>query len=1035
MMDLLPYWPTLKHIAECIRTEAEELTEHTLLAVHEPMLLRRDGLSGSEILSDKDLLKEFLQVERPIPVIGRSGVGKSHLLRWLHAKLRVHPETSNWHIVRIPKNASLRQVLELLLLGLEGETFELARQQVKNVGEKLKTREVAELLLTFMGLQLQKRYDEAITTIEDYRRRKVKPDDDEYKRLKVITTHCGERGLSSLIKDPYFQTFLLNPEHCVYQFGKRLTSGASDDELDDYDYTVHAKDLDFNYNLNDLSIQSRQYVSSARLNTNESMRQEAADMLNLVLGVSTRTLFQQLFQFGGNNFQELFKQIRKDLYAKGQTLVVLVEDMAAISAIEDVLIDSLMEEGLYDGVETMCSLRSAIAVTDGYPGYLRRRDTLYTRAKAEWRIQEIQENETDQVTVQRVVNLCSRYINAGRHGSDALKRSWKEIEESNWPPIWEDKEVDREHLDAFGRAETRIPLFPFSHKAIFALANENCRDNDTGRLRFNPRQIINQILLKIPRDCRLDAEKNQFPPPSLCEIYAPGTMRGDLARLGLAERQRCETLSAIWGYKARNLEDLRKLLSADIASCFGLDDLATHLKSGTIDAPPTPLKEGNKREGKEISAGSQDTIKDKLRANPEERQLEVLFENVDLWCHKQQELGQDEARKLRNALTEMYETYARKEWAGVGNLPPIRKGPFQKIRIPYAAGNTVGNSVDFCTEKNFTDKQTSIIFHDTARALLRNSYHNPRNGEKKGWNYEGGYTDFLHYQNFAALWVPDVLRTLREYERENIDDNMAKHVASARALAVFKDSDSHQERINKLLQSKQTLNEKFPTPVCNTVLTERQEQLDLWDSLQEGWCQLVSSNDHGIEGDLAIKALKKAMKKPPQNRINQLVERSLDELSNELLIVGWLADCSSPDDLNYAFQNLDLLIKQLRTSGNYPPNDESIVTSQTLSRRINALVDSRVFEQKQRMERLNSDLEVEVRWQILNELDGDKVTPLLETFNKWQVVYGTVLPLLKNENSMWGADRVKVVKNSIDTTLSSLQKTIDVIQGESNGNN
>lgn len=42
-MRMIEYWPSLKNINECIRTEAEELAEYTLLAVHQPVnLLRRD---------------------------------------------------------------------------------------------------------------------------------------------------------------------------------------------------------------------------------------------------------------------------------------------------------------------------------------------------------------------------------------------------------------------------------------------------------------------------------------------------------------------------------------------------------------------------------------------------------------------------------------------------------------------------------------------------------------------------------------------------------------------------------------------------------------------------------------------------------------------------------------------------------------------------------------------------------------------------------------------------------------------------------
>jgi hypothetical protein len=86
---------------------------------------------------------------------------------------------------------------------------------------------------------------------------------------------------------------------------------------------------------------------------------------------------------------DLFTQIREALHEKQMTLMVLVEDMSLITAIEDVLIDSLEREGIRDGKEVLCPVCSAIAVTDGYQGYARRRQGMLDRAKGEWVIEEV----------------------------------------------------------------------------------------------------------------------------------------------------------------------------------------------------------------------------------------------------------------------------------------------------------------------------------------------------------------------------------------------------------------------------------------------------------------------------------------------------------------------------------------------------------------------------------------------------------------------------------------------------------------------
>ncbi|MGQ1613600.1 protein DpdH [Acinetobacter baumannii] len=420
-MNLVHYWPSEKYISECIRTEAEELPEHVLLSVHEPMHLTRIGGNNEvELKTEQDLLSDFLQIERPIPIIGRSGVGKSHLIRWIDAQLKLKPECKNWHIVRIPKNASLRQVLELLLKDLEGEVFEKARQNISTVGEQLNTKDVAELLLTFMSQQLVKLRDSMQARKKEIalnpELRNLPSIREEIEYLKKINSHTQDKkGLSELITDSHFRQNFLNENHCIYKFAQRLTSGVSDLDLHDNDYQIRAEDLNFEYEIHDLSISARKYVEAVSLNTSHEARQQAVDILNDVLSEANKALFRQLFSFSSGSFVDFFKDIRRFFKQKGQTLVVLVEDMAAISAIEDVLIDSLLEESVKDGEQELCVLRSAIAVTEGYPGYLRRQGTIKTRAQYEWRISDKVEEGND--LYNRIVEFVARYLNAARFGS------------------------------------------------------------------------------------------------------------------------------------------------------------------------------------------------------------------------------------------------------------------------------------------------------------------------------------------------------------------------------------------------------------------------------------------------------------------------------------------------------------------------------------------------------------------------------------------------------------------------------------------
>ena len=83
-----------------------------------------------------------------------------------------------------------------------------------------------------------------------------------------------------------------------------------------------------------------------------------------------------------------------------------MEDLTATSAIEDVLIACLIEEDEYDGKKVLCTLRSIIAVTEGHDSFKRLRNTLGTRARYEWVIQQ-HASENDVALKKRVIDFAA----------------------------------------------------------------------------------------------------------------------------------------------------------------------------------------------------------------------------------------------------------------------------------------------------------------------------------------------------------------------------------------------------------------------------------------------------------------------------------------------------------------------------------------------------------------------------------------------------------------------------------------------------
>ncbi|WP_064613847.1 protein DpdH [Pseudomonas sp. JY-Q] len=1015
-MSLINYWPNSANISHCIRTEAEELAEHVLLAVHEPMQLVRVGNGVEQQCTEVDLLKHFLEVERPIPLIGRSGVGKSHLIRWLEAQLKLQAQSNSWHIVRIPKNSSLRQVLEVLLEGLEGEEFDSARLRIRSVGEMLKVEEVADLLLTFMSQQLQRLNARVVEQIAYYKENpqaaEILPAE-EKQRLADIRSHTTlGSGLSELITDPNFKRSLLESSHCIYQFASRLTQGATDQELSRNDYQIWADDLDFSFNLYDLSQSARQYISRVQLNTSRKAQEVAASVLNEVLGESTRTAFRHLFSFNGGSFLDLFKDIRRTLKRQDRTLFVLVEDMAAISAIEDVLIDSLMEESIRDEKKELCTLRSAIAVTDGYQGYLRRRDTIQTRAQYEWLIRD--HGQSREQTLQRIVDFCARYLNAARHGSESLKRSWVDrVSESDWPKVWEDSEGPPEDLQAFGFSSSGVPLFPFNRGAITALV-DNYRRNDD-ELIFNPRQVLNQIVLRVLRDHRQACEEHRFPPAEFAAIKGSAGL-SDL--YGLNEPTRCETVAAIWGYGCRSIPELQKGLDWRVANVFGLYELASLLRevqpAGFVNPPVQP------------SVGKKNIkpVIDSKRPKPDLDQDEIE-EVVSRWFQRKSKLGQNESRDLRNALNNLYKQYANPEWLGLASRPALNSGSFVNINIPFSmTGNKETNLVSFFNESDFDDPRKAAFLKGVALALLRYESANPKS-TVVGWGYDGGFEDYLRYQNFAAYWVPQVLETLALMERSNLHEAMQAQLSSAPILGLWRNASNDRQRLNEFLKPAKNIREALPVAACLKLSEERGAALKEWDGNRDAWLRLVAANDHGMDGELALKSFRDAIKNGfGQKSITQ--NRAItQELQSSFSVLSTLDGYSRYEQFCLLLEEMAEVVRSVSEGGeHYPSHLPDVPSSRKILEMLSNAKTSEVWGGVKVFLSFWKESEPSKRLQLINQVDGSHLQKAVQALVAWDKFDEYVSPLLERENRQYGLDILEQSQAKVTELLSAMTDTL-----------
>ena len=278
-MNLLDFWPTAAAINKCVPSEAEVISDEAFLAVHQPVRLVRRSLTNTnaplEPADERRVLDALLTPNLPegyviVPIVGPSGVGKSHLIRWLGLHLPRH-----LHVIPIPKSTSLRRILESILKGLEGPGYDDIRKQLTTAREALDEIAARNQLLAHFRTALERRVVAADAECKVAVKRNEKPPAET-----VAVAQTRGPGLVALLEGPTKDALLEDTAKRKSVFRaliRRVTTGVIDAEhgqfvADDFEFKNVAPNK-----LPDPKLRS--YVEKLKANTQKD-REAAAALLN-----------------------------------------------------------------------------------------------------------------------------------------------------------------------------------------------------------------------------------------------------------------------------------------------------------------------------------------------------------------------------------------------------------------------------------------------------------------------------------------------------------------------------------------------------------------------------------------------------------------------------------------------------------------------------------------------------------------------------------------------------------------------------------
>ena len=284
-----------------------------------------------------------------IAVYGKSGTGKSHLIRWFETRFEQEkPENEVILFIRRSDNTlkgTIRQLLE------KPEVQEIAN------------REVYERLVRASASVDEEKLKDMIYhnfIIE------IAHDDSSH---SVELTNVKRKRLEALLNNEVMHSRLMEsngPIDRMYSKVAETTKLVDRDTVAEFraeDFYISA---DFYEEMLSAGADRKSEQMARELMADESGPEEAAK-LAAYLNQFVNDVIQRCAGIEPGDFRQIFQDIRKELYRLGKNLTLFIEDVTSFTGVDDALLDALIVEhtGMNEG-EHLCRISSIVGTTNDY---------------------------------------------------------------------------------------------------------------------------------------------------------------------------------------------------------------------------------------------------------------------------------------------------------------------------------------------------------------------------------------------------------------------------------------------------------------------------------------------------------------------------------------------------------------------------------------------------------------------------------------------------------------------------------------------
>lgn len=736
-------WSSAK-VHQVMNVEATQPLDHIFLATHYPVAMYRQELIQAESRVEYDeekFLKDFLATEDFlfVPVLGESGTGKSHLIRWLAANIK---STAKRRVLLIPKvGTNLKDIIDkiLQLEGLKEGNFQEYRQRLNKATNTLTESQARVQLLNQLAAVVGRAGNHNL------------------EQLSEVQEYLVEE-LESLLYDPFFREHWLKPGGIIDSLVIHTLGNQDTVKIIEERQEFSIDDLPLNVlDLQKAGEKAKDFY--ALLIGDDNIQKATVEWLNQHLDQA----IIQVLNLGREDLQRLMREVRETLAEQGIELVLLIEDFAKLQGIDREVLEAVLARPQQPGRKPLCAMRTALACTTGYftSNVL---ETVRQRINFSVNLNIGTVGAQSLVTQADIQKFVARYLNAVRLEDQAILNWANELKEEDSQRGSLASACDQcEHRQACHEGFREVDgmgLYPFTPKALEQMLGKvNAKE-------FNPRILIKDVLKYTLENAQADIKQGRFPNLSLREHF--GKLR----------------LSAIVqdDIKAKDKQNfLRRQILLDLwTDSNGLCNLAPEIHTAfdiplldkvAIEKPQIATASRNKND-LSLTSGLQESSSEyqfEPKPSGETAQLAVAIPDklaeklklLDNW-NNQEILDQDIAKELREfiypavieAIEWNTEMLIKGSFVGSGQIFKQRNLTFHSPRVTRETIAGIKLSLPLNPDDSHEFLETAIAF----QGILQYSYY-------KHWKFPDGDRCFRAYAKQLKRWSGYILEEIRRFPR------------------------------------------------------------------------------------------------------------------------------------------------------------------------------------------------------------------------------------------------------------------------------